>query len=62
MKSDIELIHHYKEDFMNTFISHCEADTISLAKKLASKLSSKDIVVLTGDLGSGKTKFTRRFA
>lgn len=43
------------------FISKCETDTKSFAKKLASKLKSKDVVVLTGELGSGKTKFTEGF-
>ncbi|MCI8352029.1 MAG: tRNA (adenosine(37)-N6)-threonylcarbamoyltransferase complex ATPase subunit type 1 TsaE [Clostridia bacterium] len=46
---------------MYTFISHSEDDTMSFAKKLASKLSPKDVVVLSGDLGSGKTKFTEGF-
>jgi len=38
--------------------SNSEKETINLAKKLASKLKTKDIIVLSGDLGSGKTKFT----
>ena len=40
------------------FISKNDADTKQLAKKLAAKLKTKDVVVLTGELGSGKTKFT----
>lgn len=45
---------------MNTFkfISHSENDTINFAKNLAPKLQKKDIIVLSGNLGSGKTKFT----
>lgn len=43
------------------FISHSEDETKAFAKKLASNLHSKDIVVLSGDLGSGKTKFTEGF-
>ena len=43
------------------FISKNEADTKQLAKKLAAKLKPKDVVVLTGELGSGKTKFTEAF-
>lgn len=45
---------------MNTFkfISHSENDTINFAKKLAPNLQKKDIIVLSGNLGSGKTKFT----
>ncbi len=36
-------------------------DTINIAKSLAKSLSSGDTVVLTGELGSGKTKFTEGF-
>lgn len=39
-------------------ISKSEKDTIELGKKIASKLNLGDIIVLTGDLGSGKTKLT----
>lgn len=35
--------------------------TIEIAKKLASYLTNKDIVVLTGELGAGKTKFVEGF-
>jgi len=37
--------------------SNSELDTIEIAKKIASKLSENDIVILSGDLGAGKTKF-----
>ena len=43
------------------FISKNEFDTKNFAKKLASKLKRKDVVVLTGELGSGKTKFAEGF-
>ena len=43
---------------MYEFISHSENDTIEFASKFASKLNSHSIIVLSGDLGSGKTKFT----
>jgi len=43
------------------YISKSENDTKSFAKNLASKLQKGDIIVLTGDLGSGKTKFTEGF-
>ena len=46
---------------MFNFVSHNENETKQIAKKLASKLQNKDIVVLSGDLGSGKTKFTEGF-
>ena len=40
------------------FTSNSELETKQLAKKLASKLNLGDIIVLSGELGSGKTKFT----
>lgn len=45
---------------MYKYISNNETDTMNLAKQLASKLNNGDLIVLSGDLGSGKTKFTRR--
>ncbi len=46
---------------MFEFTSHNENETKEIAFKLASKLERGDIVVLSGDLGSGKTKFTEGF-
>ncbi len=43
---------------MLELISYSEEETKRLAKKVAEKLKKGNIVVLTGDLGSGKTKFT----
>ena len=43
------------------YISHSENDTMNFAKKLASKLKVGDVVVLSGELGAGKTKFTEGF-
>ena len=40
------------------FRSKSEKDTKDFAKKFAKFLNKKDIIVLSGDLGSGKTKFT----
>ncbi len=39
-------------------ISNSEKDTIELGKKIAEKLEKGTVIVLTGDLGSGKTKLT----
>ena len=39
-------------------ISNSEQETIELGKKIASNLKKGDIIVLSGELGSGKTKFT----
>ena len=44
---------------MTEFISKSEQDTIDFAIKIASKLKAKDIVVLSGELGCGKTKFVQ---
>lgn len=46
---------------MYTFISNSENDTMKFASLLAGKLKPGDVIVLTGDLGSGKTKFTEGF-
>lgn len=43
------------------FISNNEADTIDFAKNLASKSTKNSVIVLTGELGSGKTKFVEGF-
>ena len=50
-----------KGEFMFEYISHNEEETEKIATALASKLETGDIVVLSGDLGSGKTKFTEGF-
>lgn len=43
------------------FTSHSEKETMNFAYQLASKLQIGDIVVLNGNLGAGKTKFTEGF-
>lgn len=42
---------------MDTYISKNEQDTIDFAENFAKSLGTGSIVVLTGELGSGKTKF-----
>lgn len=44
---------------MYKFISKNEEETIDFAKKFAKILNKGDIIVLSGELGSGKTKFTQ---
>ena len=44
---------------MFKFISHSEDETIDFACKIASKLKNGDLIVLSGNLGSGKTRFTQ---
>lgn len=46
---------------MTKIISHSENETKDLAKKIASNSKKGDIIVLSGELGSGKTKFTEGF-
>ncbi len=43
---------------MEKYISNSEKETKEIAKKFAEQLKVGDVIVLTGDLGSGKTKFT----
>lgn len=43
------------------FISHSENETINFAYSFAKKSKIGDVIVLTGELGSGKTKFTEGF-
>ena len=44
---------------MLKFVSHSEDETINLACKIGSKLKNGDLIVLSGNLGSGKTRFTQ---
>jgi tRNA threonylcarbamoyladenosine biosynthesis protein TsaE len=46
---------------MYTFVSHNENETKDFAKNLAATMNTGDIIVLSGNLGSGKTKFTEGF-
>ena len=41
-----------------SLISNSEENTKMIGKRFAATLKKGDVVVLTGDLGSGKTKFT----
>lgn len=44
------------------FISHSAEETEQFAYQLASKITAPRVICLTGDLGAGKTAFTRGFA
>lgn len=52
---------NFVEKFSNgfKFVSHSEEDTYTLAKEFASTLSGGEIILLEGDLGAGKTTFTK---
>ena len=43
------------------FTSHSSTETMDFSYNVASKLHIGDVVVLSGELGSGKTKFTEGF-
>lgn len=43
-------------------ISHSEEQTLALAGKLAASFEAGDVIVLKGELGSGKTAFVRGLA
>lgn len=44
------------------FISHSPEETEQFAYELAAKVSAPQVICLTGDLGAGKTAFTRGFS
>ena len=44
-----------------TYISKSEQETMQFAYTLASHLKKGDIIILNGELGTGKTKFTEGF-
>ncbi len=44
---------------MNTYTTKNEHDTITFAENFAKNLKKGDIIVLSGELGSGKTKFVQ---
>lgn len=43
---------------MEEIISNSPEETLEIGKKIAKNLKKGDVIVLTGDLGSGKTKLT----
>ena len=45
-----------------TFTTHSAAETEALGEQLASRLTGGEVIAYTGDLGAGKTAFTRGLA
>ena len=46
---------------METITTNSEQETKNVAKNVASKVGKNAIIVLSGTLGAGKTKFTEGF-
>lgn len=44
------------------YVSEKEEDTLRLGKRLGERLSGGEIITLSGDLGAGKTTFTKGLA
>lgn len=44
------------------FVTHTTEETIALGKRLGAALQPGDVLVLTGDLGAGKTQLTKGIA
>lgn len=47
---------------MAEFITNCVAETESIAEKLGKVIPDNTVIAMFGDLGAGKTAFTRGFA
>lgn len=47
---------------MTERLSHTDAETKAIANELAAQCQAGDIITLTGDLGAGKTTFTKGVA
>jgi tRNA threonylcarbamoyladenosine biosynthesis protein TsaE len=47
---------------VEVFTTHSEEETFTLARKLASGFKGREIVLLTGELGAGKTVFAKGVA
>ena len=43
---------------MKKIITHSEEETKKIASQIASEINGKKVIVLNGELGAGKTKFT----
>ena len=46
---------------METIITNSEQETKNIARDIASKIDRNAVIVLSGELGAGKTKFTEGF-
>ena len=46
---------------MKQYITNSEQETKKIARKIASNINKRAVIVLSGELGAGKTKFTEGF-
>ena len=46
---------------MEKIVTHSEQETKEIARNIASKITEPKVIVLNGELGAGKTKFTEGF-
>lgn len=46
---------------MKEYILDCEDDTVKLAEEIANSVKKQSIILLYGDLGTGKTFFSKAF-
>ena len=46
---------------MKKIITYSEEETKKIASQIASEINGKKVIVLNGELGAGKTKFTEGF-
>ncbi len=44
------------------FVTHSQAETIAVGEQIGRELAAGDVLVLTGDLGAGKTQLTKGIA
>lgn len=47
---------------MDRFVTHSQEETIELGRRLGELLQDGDVLILTGDLGAGKTQLTKGIA
>lgn len=47
---------------MASFVTHSQEETIALGARLGALLEPGDVLILTGDLGAGKTQLTKGIA
>lgn len=52
----------YSETFAGSVITRSPEETQALARELAATLAAGDLVLLTGELGAGKTEFVKGLA